>query len=498
MVKSVDNINDTINELLAYGLKQELFYETDITYVSNRILHLLDVSDFSYWETEVEDEIQVILNKLLDVAYKKGILEENSVVYRDILDTAMMDCLMPRPSEVQHRFWELYHQDKENATDYFYALSRHSNYIRMDRISKNKKWQTNTNYGNIDITINLSKPEKDPKMIALAKETPKASYPKCLLCRENEGFYGNLHHPARSNHRLIKINLNEENWYLQYSPYVYYNEHCIVLKEQHEPMKISKDTFKRLLDFVSLFPHYFLGSNADLPIVGGSILSHDHFQGGHYVFPMMKQEEIYQTNYQNISVGILDWPMSVLHLKGENKDDLINLSNLFLDRWRNYTDETVDVYAYTTEPHNTITPIVRYTDQYEVFLVLRNNRTSEKYPLGIFHPHEEHHHIKKENIGLIEVMGLAVLPARLDEEMNILKDYLLNNKDIAKEEAIKKHAVWAEGLKAKYQLAEENIDKILQDEIGLTFTDILEQCGVFKRDEKGLNAFKKFIHSCID
>ncbi|MDF2699639.1 MAG: galT, partial [Haloplasmataceae bacterium] len=442
--------------------------------------------------------IVTILNEIIEYALHNKILEQDSIVLKDIFDTEIMNCLMPRPSEISHSFWELYHLNQKEATDYFYQLSVASNYIREDRIKKNIVWKTTTKYGEIDLTINLSKPEKDPVAIALSQNTPKKAYPKCVLCKENEGFYGNVNHPARANHRIMKLNLNEEDWYLQYSPYVYYNEHCIVLKDKHEPMKISRDTFKRLLQFISLFPHYFLGSNADLPIVGGSILDHDHYQGGNYEFAMAKAGLIQEFKINGVEAGIVNWPMSVIRLRDEKSDKLVLVAELILNKWRNYSDESVNIYAYTNyEPHNTITPIARYkNNKYELDLVLRNNLTTEKYPLGIYHPHQEHHHLKKENIGLIEVMGLAVLPARLETEMNLVKHCLLNDGDLNIIDDVKKHQEWANDIKTKYSdLNEGNIDDIIKNEIGFKFSEILEQCGVFKLNEVGLKAFVNFIDS---
>ncbi|MGN0145312.1 MAG: UDP-glucose--hexose-1-phosphate uridylyltransferase, partial [Clostridium sp.] len=419
---------------------------------------------------------------------------------RDLFDTKVMNCLMPRPSEVIYKFNKLYNESPEKATDYYYKLSIASNYIRKDRINKNIIWKTHTEYGDLDITINLSKPEKDPRDIAKAKLLKSTSYPKCLLCKENEGFYGNLNHPARQTHRIIPLKLGTEKYFLQYSPYTYYNEHCIILNSEHIPMKISRKTFENLLNFIDILPHYFAGSNADLPIVGGSILSHDHYQGGRYTFAMEKApiEKTYSIKgYENITVGRVKWPMSVIRLNGDNKKTLIDLSSHILDVWRNYSDESVEILSITNnEPHNTITPIARRKNgNYELDLVLRNNRTSDKYPLGIFHPHNEVHHIKKENIGLIEVMGLAVLPARLKEELTLLKDALIKKlPDISDNEIISKHNDWYKYLISNYDtITEDNVCEILQKEIGIKFAEVLKHAGVFKRNEKGMSAFDKFI-----
>jgi UDPglucose--hexose-1-phosphate uridylyltransferase len=412
-----------------------------------------------------------------------------------------MGCLMPRPSEVVSKFSELYLEDKKKATDYYYSLSRNSNYIRTDRVKKDLKWKTSTEYGEIDITINLSKPEKDPKAIAAAKDLPSSSYPKCLLCKENEGYAGRINHPARQNHRVIPITLNNEKWFFQYSPYVYYNEHCIIFKGEHEPMKISKETFVRLLDFTERFPHYFIGSNADLPIVGGSILSHDHFQGGNYEFAMANarvEKEFRVDKFKDVKVGRIKWPMSVIRLEGDNKKSVMEAAYYIHTKWRDYSDETVGILAYTDGiPHNTVTPIARMRlGKFQLDLVLRNNRTTEEYPHGIFHPHKELHHIKKENIGLIEVMGLAVLPARLKTELKDLEYYLVNKDNIKNigEEELVKHKEWCMEIASKYDnINNSNVKEILQKEVGNKFSKVLEHAGVFKKDESGKDAFDRFI-----
>jgi UDPglucose--hexose-1-phosphate uridylyltransferase len=498
------NICHEIDRLILYGIKKGLIKEEDKIYCRNLILDVLQLD--SYEETEILDEdLQSpvhILDNMLEWAYEVGILESNTPVYRDLLDTKIMNCLMPRPSEVINNFYNLYEESPEKATNYYYNLSRSSNYIRTDRVAKNIVWKASTEYGDLDITINLSKPEKDPKAIAAAKNMPSSSYPKCLLCKENEGYAGRVNHPARQNHRIIPIILNDEKWYFQYSPYVYFNEHSIVFKDTHEPMKISKETFDRLLEFVEKFPHYFIGSNADLPIVGGSILSHDHFQGGNYEFAMARAPIEYRAEvkgFDGIEVGIIKWPMSVIRIRGNDRKKLSRLAEFILNKWKEYSDEEVDIISHTKEiPHNTITPIARRRKGlFELDLVLRNNRTSDEYPDGIFHPHKELHHIKKENIGLIEVMGLAVLPARLKTELEKISYYLVNpnmKKDLENDKDLEKHIDWYYELKEKYDnITRENVDEIIKKEVGLKFAKVLEHAGVFKRDEKGKRAFIKFL-----
>ena len=429
----------------------------------------------------------------------RGIIED-SIVYRDLFDTKLMNCLMPRPAQVQKEFWDAYKEDPEKATDYFYKLSQDSNYIRRYRVKKDQKWTVDSEYGKLDITINLSKPEKDPKAIAAARNVKSGSYPKCLLCPENEGYAGRVNHPARENHRIIPITINDSPWGFQYSPYVYYNEHCIVFNSQHTPMKIERNTFIKLFDFVKQFPHYFLGSNADLPIVGGSILSHDHFQGGHYTFAMAKAP--YESNftlpgYEDLTAGIVKWPMSVIRLQGSDPARIADAADHILTAWRNYTDEAAYIYAYTDDtPHNTITPIARmHGDLFELDLVLRNNITTEECPMGLYHPHSQYHHIKKENIGLIEVMGLAVLPARLKGEMAELEDAILNHKDIRANETIEKHADWVDEWIGDYDITQENIHGIIQNEIGKVFSKVLECSGVYKNTTEGREAFMRFVNT---
>ncbi|SHJ96415.1 UTP-hexose-1-phosphate uridylyltransferase [Caminicella sporogenes DSM 14501] len=491
-----------IKRLVNYGIANRLLCEEDKIYAVNRILDILNLDEYKDVEIESEnlENPQPILDNILDYAYEQGILSHNTITYRDLFDTKIMDCLLPRPSEVIRKFYEEYKKSPELATKNYYNMSKASNYIRTERTNKNIRWKVKTDFGELDITINLSKPEKDPKAIAAAKNLKSSSYPKCLLCKENEGYAGRVNHPARQNHRIIPLILNNEEWFLQFSPYVYYNEHAIVFKGTHEPMKISKTTFERLLEFVEKFPHYFIGSNADLPIVGGSILSHDHFQGGNYVFPMEKAPLIKQVSirgFEDVDVGIVKWPLSVIRMRSEKRERLSELGGRILSTWRQYNDESVDIISHTNgEPHNTITPIARYRDnKFELDLVLRNNRTSDEYPFGIFHPHEDVHHIKKENIGLIEVMGLAVLPARLKHELELLKDCLSGNKNISEYEELNKHLKWFKYLKSKYENTDMDFDYILKMEVGKVFERILIDAGVFKQDEMGLKAFERFINS---
>ena len=488
-----------IKKLVQYGINTGFLPECERIYATNLLLDLFH--EDSYEDVDIDGaniELEKILKALLDEAVSRGIIED-SIVYRDLFDTKLMNCLMPRPAQVQEEFSARYEISPKEATDYFYKLSQDSDYIRRYRIKKDRKWKVESPYGDIDITINLSKPEKDPKAIAAAKNAKQSSYPKCLLCVENEGYAGRVNHPARENHRIIPIVVNDSSWGFQYSPYVYYNEHCIVFNGEHTPMKIEKATYVKLFDFVKLFPHYFLGSNADLPIVGGSILSHDHFQGGNYTFAMAKapMEETFEINgYEDVEVGIVKWPLSVLRLRGKDEKRLIELGAHVLAVWRNYTDIEAFVFAGTKEePHNTITPIARKVgDTFELDLALRNNITTEEHPLGVYHPHAERHNIKKENIGLIEVMGLAVLPARLKEEMEVLADYLVNGKDIRSNEQIEKHADWVDTFKNRYdEFTEENVMGILEQEVGSVFVKVLEDAGVYKCTEEGRAAFRRFI-----
>ncbi len=493
------NINQLITALVNYALDKKLINELDKTYTVNRIIEILNLNEYTY-EASEDADLCVILNGICDYAIEQGIIED-SIVYRDLLDTKIMGAVMPRPSEVIKEFNTLYQSSPKAATEFYYDLSRNSNYIRVDRIKKDRKWTTETEFGTLDITINLSKPEKDPKAIAAAKNAKQSGYPKCLLCRENEGYAGRVDSPARQNHRIIPITVNQSAWGLQYSPYVYYNEHCIVFNFEHTPMKIEKATFVKLFDFVKLFPHYFLGSNADLPIVGGSILSHDHFQGGRYDFAMAKapiEKTIKFDGFDDVEAGIVKWPMSVIRLRGKNTDRIIELSDKILTKWRGYTDEEAFIFAETDgAPHNTITPIARKNaDMFEMDLVLRNNITSEEHPLGVYHPHAQYHHIKKENIGLIEVMGLAVLPARLERELSRLCDAIINGDDIRADAELEKHADWVDEIKQKYSdLNKDNINEIIEKEVGIVFGKVLECAGVYKCTEDGRDAFMKFVNS---
>ena len=492
-------IDQAITELVQYGLDTGLVAPEDKIFVTNQILEALGLE--SYEETPGSrgaEELEQILKEITDYAVEKELIAD-SIVYRDLFDTKIMGKLVPLPSMVSHKFYELYQEGPKKATDYFYKLSQDSDYIRRYRIKKDQKWITETPYGEMEITINLSKPEKDPKAIAAAKNATQSGYPKCQLCKENEGYAGRVNHPARQNHRIIPIRIDGKDWGFQYSPYVYYNEHCIVFNGEHVPMKIERATFAKLLDFVSQFPHYFVGSNADLPIVGGSILSHDHFQGGNHEFaiaPVIKEYVI--PGYEDVRAGMVKWPMSVIRLQCKDKERLTSAADHILMCWRSYTDEAAFIFAETNgEPHNTITPIARIRDGYfELDLVLRNNITTEEHPLGVYHPHAKLHHIKKENIGLIEVMGLAVLPSRLKSEMEQLADAILEGKDIRSNEVLEKHADWVEEFLPKYtDITKENIMDILHEEIGQVFNQVLEDAGVYKQTEEGRAAFERFIGS---
>lgn len=489
--------------LIKYGLKHNLFEYEDICYIRNSLIELFELDEYIL-ENDVSytSNLEDIINNLLNYAYDMGILESNTSVYRDLLDTKIMSLLIPRPSEVIREFNIRYKEDKVSATNYLYNLSKACDYVRTNRIKENITWKTNTEYGDIDITINLSKPEKDPKAIAEAKFLKESSYPMCLLCKENVGYKGRLNHPARQNLRTVPISLCNKKYHLQYSPYSYYNEHCIIFSDKHEAMQINKSTFDKNLDFVDQFPHYFIGSNADLPIVGGSILSHDHYQGGRHNFAMENAKVISEfciDGYEDVKVSIVKWPLSVLRLCSDDKYKISELANYILNHWKTYSDEYVDIYSHTgITCHNTITPIIRKKDDsYEIDLVLRNNKTSELHPDGIFHPHKELHNIKKENIGLIEVLGLAVLPSRLKEELKIIKDCLLNEKDekfIIQKVPI--HINWIKYLKSKYSIFEEStIDKILKYEVGIVFKRVLEDCGVFKHNKTGEEARGRYIES---
>ena len=493
---------ENIRHLVDYGIRTGLTPECERIYTTNLLLDLFHEDNYEEPEAVAygSPDLETVLANLLNIAVERGIIEDN-VVYRDLFDTKLMNCLLPRPAQVQATFWEKYAISPEKATDYYYKFSQDSDYIRRYRVAKDLKWKVDSPYGEIDITINLSKPEKDPKAIAAARNAAASSYPKCQLCMENEGYAGRVNHPARENHRIIPITINQSNWGFQYSPYVYYNEHCIVFNGEHVPMKIDRAAFIKLFDFIKLFPHYFLGSNADLPIVGGSILSHDHFQGGHYTFAMAKAKiELPVTipGYEDVEAGIVKWPLSVLRIRSKDTSRLIDLAEHVLNCWRSYTDEDAFIYAETNgEPHNTITPIARKNgDTYELDLTLRNNITTDEHPLGVYHPHAQYHHIKKENIGLIEVMGLAVLPSRLKEELELLADYIVNGKDIRSNKKIEKHADWVEEFLPTYDnITEENIMEILQEEVGNVFTHVLEDAGVYKCTEQGRADFLKFIHT---
>lgn len=498
----MNSIELLIAKLVKYGEVCNLFEKEDVIYVTNRLLMLFNIDEA--YEGEVGpvgvEDLEGILKDMLDYAFEKGLIDDNGTVTRDLFDTKIMGCMVPFPSTVISKFNALYKEDPVKATDYFYKLSRDTDYIRRYRIVKDQKWVTSTEYGDIDITINLSKPEKDPKAIAAAKLMKQSGYPKCLLCRENEGYAGRVNHPARENHRIIPVTINNSQWGFQYSPYVYYNEHCIVFNGEHVPMKIDHGTFCKLFDFVRQFPHYFVGSNADLPIVGGSILTHDHFQGGHYEFAMAKapvEKEYVIKGFEDVKAGRVKWPMSVIRLSGRDTSRIIELADVILNAWRGYTDEDAFVYAFTDgEPHNTITPIARKRgDMFELDLVLRNNITTKEHPLGVYHPHAGLHHIKKENIGLIEVMGLAVLPARLNTEIADLEKAYLEGRDIRTDETLSKHADWLDTFKERIDANPSKIHEIMQEEIGKVFKQVLEDAGVYKRNESGMKAFDRFVDS---
>lgn len=487
---------ELIAALVQYGIDTGLTPACERIYTTNLLLDQFHEDDYEEPDAIPSLSLEEILEGLLDEACRRELIPD-SITYRDLFDTRLMNCLMPRPSQIQETFREKYAVSPKEATDYFYKLSQDSNYIRRYRVCKDQKWKVPSIYGDIDITINLSKPEKDPKAIAAAGKAKASAYPKCQLCMENEGYAGRVNHPARENHRIIPLTINDSQWGFQYSPYVYYNEHCIVFNGQHTPMKIDRAAFRKLFDFVKQFPHYFLGSNADLPIVGGSILSHDHFQGGNYTFAMAKapiELPVTIPGYDDVETGIVKWPLSVLRIRHKDENRLIDLATHVLDCWRSYTDEDAFIFACTDgEPHNTITPIARKVgDTYELDLTLRNNITTEEHPLGVYHPHAKLHHIKKENIGLIEVMGLAVLPSRLKQEMALLKDAILTGSDL--DEVLQKHAEWvAEFLPSYPEINGENIDEILRQEIGKVFVQVLEDAGVYKCTPEGREAFLKFV-----
>ena len=487
-------VNGYVTALVRYGLEKGLIEPCDQTYITNQLLMTMGLDSYEYEEAPAL-ELEDILAGLLDDAVARGVCDDN-ITAKDLFDTKLMGVLTPLPREVRAKFAALYAADPQKATDWYYTLSQDTDYIRRYRIKKDLRWKTKTDYGDLDITINLSKPEKDPKAIAAAKSAPQSGYPKCQLCPENEGYAGRMNHPARENHRIVPITVAGANWFLQYSPYVYYNEHCIVFNAAHTPMVIDKSAFAKLLDFVTLFPHYFVGSNADLPIVGGSILSHEHFQGGHYAFPMELspvEKELTFQGFEDVKAGIVKWPMSVIRLDGPDKDRLVELADKILTAWRGYTDEAAFIFAETDGvPHSTITPIARRRgSDYELDLVLRNNITTEEHPLGVYHPHAELHHIKKENIGLIEVMGLAVLPARLKGELAALEEAILAGAPLTGE--LEKHAPWVEELKTRYTFTAENTTAILREEVGQVFAKVLEHAGVYARTPEGQAAFQRFV-----
>ncbi len=493
------NIDMAIKALAEYGLKNNLIEKDDFVYSVNQLCQVLNKDSFEDCEIDRDYELEEILCFILDWACENSLCED-SVVYRDLFDTKLMGVLTPRPSQVIAKFNAEYEKSPKDATDYYYNISRKTDYIREYRIKNDVKWVTSNDYGDIDITINLSKPEKDPKAIAAALTMKQSAYPKCQLCKENEGYCGRVNHPARQNHRIIPMTLADSDFYLQYSPYVYYNEHCIVFNAEHIPMEINRSCFEKLLAFVEKFPHYFVGSNADLPVVGGSILTHEHFQGGNYEFAMAKApvETAFTFNgFEDVDAGIVKWPMSVIRLACKDSARIVDLADKILTKWRGYTDEEAFIYAETDgTPHNTITPIARFRNgKFELDLVLRNNIATEDCPLGYYHPHPEYHHIKKENIGLIEVMGLAVLPSRLKEEITLLKDAMLTGADITADERIAKHKDWADMIMSKYNITSDNCEDIIKQEIGTIFTAILEQCGVYSRDDQGKAQFIRFMES---
>ena len=501
-------ITENISTLVNYGIAAGLLDDADRICTTNALLDLFGLDEYeepaepAVIEDPATFDLEGLLKQMLDYAAEKGLLSDDSVVYRDLFDTKIMGLLVPRPSDVARTFRSLCDREgAKAATDWYYTFSQNTDYIRRYRIARDMKWKADTEYGEMDITINLSKPEKDPKAIAAAKNAKQSGYPKCQLCMENEGYAGRVNHPARQNHRIIPVTIQGNKWGFQYSPYVYYNEHCIVFNSQHIPMKIEHDTFVKLFHFVEQFPHYFVGSNADLPIVGGSILSHDHFQGGNYEFAMAKApiEKAFQIKgFEDIDAGIVKWPMSVIRLSHEDYNRVIELADVILAKWRGYTDEAAFIFAETDgEPHNTITPIARKRgSRYELDLVLRNNITTEEHPLGVYHPHAELHHIKKENIGLIEVMGLAVLPSRLKSELEQLADAIAAKEDIRGNEVLEKHADWVDEFLPKYDtVTRKNVMDIIKKETGIVFGKVLEHAGVYKRDEAGKAAFQRFIDS---
>lgn len=492
------NIYGAIENLLDYGVENRLCEKEDVDYIRNLLFDVLKLDTFEEPQKDGDRSLESILKVTLDFAVEKGLVGDN-ITERDLFDTRIINCLMPPPSVVISKFKEKYKESPKAASDYYYNLSKASNYIRTERVKNDLKWLFPSPYGDLEITINLSKPEKDPRAIAAAKTLKKSGYPKCLLCKENEGYPGRIDYPARENHRVIPLKLGGEDWFMQYSPYVYYNEHCIVINREHVPMKIDRTTFQKLIDFIKILPHYFIGSNAGLPVVGGSILSHEHYQGGRHEFAMAKapiENKISFKGFEDIDAGIVKWPMSVVRIASGDSDRLVDLADKISNRWKDYSDPEAFIFAQTNGvPHNAVTPIARMRgDKYEFDLVLRNNITTDEYPDGVFHAHPEYHHIKKENIGLIEVMGLAVLPSRLKYETDALKDAILEDRDISGDETLRKHACWADEIKSKYaDLNRNNIDEIIKREIGTVYFKILEQCGVFKRTEEGVRQFLRFI-----
>ncbi|MFR2774527.1 MAG: UDP-glucose--hexose-1-phosphate uridylyltransferase [Anaerostipes sp.] len=489
-----------IKKLVQYGLDHHLIESEDTIYTINRYLEIFHLDEYEDPDISGEEIVlEDVLNNLLNEAYDRYLVKGNDVVTRDLFDTALMGVLTQRPSQVIRNFWKVYREDPKKATDFFYDFSQNTDYIRRYRVKKDMKWQVESPYGTIDITINLSKPEKDPKAIAAAKNAAQSAYPKCQLCMENEGYAGRMNHPARQNHRIIPLEINGTKWGFQYSPYVYYNEHCIVFNGEHVPMKIDRAAFVKLFDFVKQFPHYFLGSNADLPIVGGSILTHDHFQGGRYEFAMERakiEKSFVIPGFEDVKAGMVHWPLSVIRIQSKDEKRLIDLADHILKKWRSYTDKEAYIFAQTDgESHNTITPIARKRDDfYELDLTLRNNITTTECPMGLYHPHDQYHHIKKENIGLIEVMGLAVLPSRLKKEMELLAECLVNGKDISDYEELKKHEAWVCQFIEKYdEITKDNVIGILKEEIGQVFVKVLEDAGVYKCTEEGREAFERFI-----
>ncbi len=497
----IDIYSVQIAALADYGVSRGLIAEADRTWAVNTLLAAMGLTEYEEPQAAgtAETSLEMILGLLTEFAVKRGVIQ-GDITSRDLFDTGLMGILTPRPSQVIGTFREKYAQSPQAATDWYYRFSQDTDYIRRYRIARDVKWVAPTEYGDLDITINLSKPEKDPRAIAAAKAVPQSGYPKCQLCRENEGYAGRINHPARQNHRIIPVVIDGRDWFFQYSPYVYYNEHCIVFSAEHTPMKIDRSTFRKQLDFIRQFPHYFVGSNADLPIVGGSILSHDHFQGGRYTFAMERapvERPVSFPGFDDVEAGIVRWPMSVIRLRCGDDKRLVELADKILLAWRGYTDEDAFILAETAgEPHNTITPIARMREgKFELDLVLRNNITTEEYPLGVYHPHQELHHIKKENIGLIEVMGLAVLPARLKGELTLLADALVQGEDLRAEETLGKHADWAEELKTRYSFTQENALDILKKEVGIVFAQVLEHAGVYKCTAEGRAAFLRFIET---